>query len=505
MKKSSVIKGSLTGGLQSIFQILVLFIAIPVFIKILGIESYGIFCLISSVGNLQTFTNLGLSSSIVKHLSEQGKCQESDHDIIISMTLLLTLLSITGFVFIFFHKYIIISIMSIPHDYYSSARWLLFFTIWSNFFLVVGQIFKAVIDACGKVHITNYLQIMYTSLYWILIILTLLIEKKLAWVGGAIFAVSIIWFFSIVYYALKLWGIPKLKNIQTHWIAITAKHLNYGGKIFISGLINFFYEPLLRLIIANFIGIKEVAFFDVALKIKDQLWGFIIKIYYPIFPYFAQKLNNEKIENIILELQQKTLYIMIPLTIGFNFAITPFIDFWIGENISIIARTAQVIVSSFLVTSIATPFYFYLIAKNHPEKTIVIQGTTVIASILTFFTAYSFELGYYSAIFATAAGIISAFIVSQLYQKSILGCSLISSSVNIIHILLLTVSNCIVGFLLIRYFGNEHILIFISPLSIMLLSLFLFRYLNLFSTEEIERYIGKNMISNIFLKLLCKN
>ena len=79
------IKNSASGLLQLLITATLTFVTIPVFIRKLGADNYGIFSIISIVGSVNVFANLGLNISLIKFLAEQGKSKESDHDIIVTI------------------------------------------------------------------------------------------------------------------------------------------------------------------------------------------------------------------------------------------------------------------------------------------------------------------------------------------------------------------------------------------------------------------------------------
>ena len=90
--RKQFVKNSLSGVFVLAISTLLLLVTIPIFLRLLGKEAYGVFSLIMVIGNLNTFANLGLSAALIKFISEQGKVTESHHDIIVNSLLLLSIL-----------------------------------------------------------------------------------------------------------------------------------------------------------------------------------------------------------------------------------------------------------------------------------------------------------------------------------------------------------------------------------------------------------------------------
>ena len=71
-RKKVLINNSLSGVCQLVITALLTFFSIPIFIHKLGTELYGVFALVSVIGNLNLFTNLGLDVALRKFIAEQG-------------------------------------------------------------------------------------------------------------------------------------------------------------------------------------------------------------------------------------------------------------------------------------------------------------------------------------------------------------------------------------------------------------------------------------------------
>ncbi|MDY6822429.1 MAG: oligosaccharide flippase family protein [Thermodesulfobacteriota bacterium] len=503
MNKTLTRKSALTGGLQSVVQTLLIFFTIPVFIKLLGPESYGIFGLIATVGNLNIFTNLGLSMTLVKHLSEQGKGKESDYDITVSVLLLtILLLSVCG-ILTAFNKPILLNMMSIPPAKYIVSKWLFLSVIWGNSLLVLGQLFKAILDASGKNYVVNYLQMLYGFLYWGFIIAVLLLGGDLHEVGIAIFSAALMWFLLMTYNALSTWGIPAVEGLASEFRRIAGKQLHYGGKIFLGSLASFLHIPLLKILIANFIGIQEVGYFHIGIRVRNQLWGIVTRIVYPLLPYIAQINDQKRTGKIIQDVEQNLLYIIFPFIILFCFTIKPFVNLWIGSDTLIIAQSVGVIVSAFLIGRTILPFYYYLILKDHPEKTILLHLGNAAVTMLLFGLTLNLA-GYYAALIGCTGGVMTSFFFSLYFQNKYLKQQMISYG-NLVKLLFVSVVNAIACYLIYVFIPGDLLKLIVLPVVVIFTTSFLYSRMHFFAPEDITRYFGHtNIISKYLNLLLCR-
>lgn len=501
-----LVKNSLSGVAQSLINMALVFTAIPVFIKMLGMEEYGVFSLIIVVGNLNVFTNLGLTSALIKFLVEQGKVKESHYDIVV--TFLLTIIILVPFTLTaaFFNKFVLLHILSIPVAVFTDAREFYFFLLGANFLLITGQVAKAVLDSGQKIVTTNILQILFNFIYWGLILFVLLLGYHLPQVGMASFSAALIWFISIMYKSLQYWGKFSLSGISNNYKRIAKKQFSYGLKIYSGSLLGFLTVPLMKILISNIIGVTAVGFYDIALRINNQLSGIIKKIFYPLYPLISSIKDKEKVRLLVHDLEQKTFFFVIPLITIVIFATFPFVHLWIGQNVQIISISVILIVSAFMFGSITIlPNYQFLIAKGHADKTIVLQASNVFFNALLFFTTIKW-LGYYAAIAGYVTAIFSSFILSLYYQKKYLDSLIFDSWQQIGKLVILAAVNISLGYLLNAFLIYDWAKVTIIPIILSISSLLLFRYLKLFTKEDVLRYVGKNhFIKFIGEKILLRD
>ena len=82
-QKNVLIKNSTFGIVQFVAVAILTFLCVPIFIGKLGVDAYGVFALVSILGNLNFFSSFGLNSALLVFLSKQGKTEESQRDIVV--------------------------------------------------------------------------------------------------------------------------------------------------------------------------------------------------------------------------------------------------------------------------------------------------------------------------------------------------------------------------------------------------------------------------------------
>ncbi|MCC6255620.1 MAG: oligosaccharide flippase family protein [Ignavibacteriaceae bacterium] len=503
--KKLLIKNSLFGFGQSIVNFLLILIAVPIFIKMLGIESYGVFALVMVVGNLNTFANLGIVNALVKYIASQGKTKESNFDIAVNIILTVLVIFPLTLLAIYLNKFILLDLLKVPLKLFAEANLLYYWLLCTNILLLIGQIFKSILDALQKIYITSLLQLFYNILYWGLILLTLILGYNLSSIGVAIFASALIWFIFILIKALKEWGSLSLKGLRNNFKYSAKKQLNYGLKIYASGLLGFFAEPLMKILISNFIGIVEVGFFDIALKLKNQLSGVISQIFYPLFPFIAEQKDKSLIRKYIHDLEQKTFYLIVPIIVIINFTMYSFINIWLGNNNDIISITAILFISFYLLgSSTVLPMYMFLLAKDFVDKILFIQFLNTLFYIISFLITVK-TIGYFSIIISYSTAILSSFICLIYYQKKYLNSFIFDSSMNFIKLLIIGCLLFSIGTITNLFITTNLLRLVIDPIIIVLVSIILYRKFKMITILDIERYTGNDTkLANLIIKLFMK-
>ena len=500
--KKLLYKNSIVGVIQVLLTTILTFVGIHFLISKLGVEEYGVFALISVIGNLNIFANLGLNFSLIKFISEQGDSVESNWDIIISIVILSIIIIPLSILFMLFGHFIMTNILNVPTNYIENTKQLYNFLLLSNILMLIGQLFSSVFDAIQKIYITNFLQMIYSTLYWVLIIVVLALGYSLGEIGICIFISTLVWFILTLYFFVRLWGRLKSKGIFSQKYRLLRKHFNYGSKIYLSGTLNFFYEPLTKLLISNFLSINYVGYFDIALKIRTIFLSFISKILYPLYPYIANLNDKVKISNLVNDIQKKLLYAVIIITAIVFGCTYQLIQIWIGQNVNIISISVISIITFFMLNITGMPNYQYLMT-HQVSKTLVFQFANVIINITTFMLLYKL-LGYYAILVSFNLSMLLTFVLTLYYQRKYLNSFMFDSLHYIYRLALLFVVLFSIA-ILSRQIDNIVILI-INPILIIVSSLIIFRYFNYFTVQDIEKYIsGYGRIENIVKKLLIKN
>jgi O-antigen/teichoic acid export membrane protein len=503
--KENYFKNASTGVVQLVIYSLLMLTAIPLFIQQRGVEQYGVFALLSIVGTVYTFTGLGVNPALVRFLARQGRSSESHYDIATGLLLLLCMAFAVFSLGIMSRDLIIRVVLKVPTSLIADAEGLYFYFLVSNSLLLIGQVGTAIIDSQEKVYLSNLLQVVYNILYWGLVLVALVIGESLTAVGIAVCVATVVWFALLVGVARRAWGPLMLGGYRSAMRAGFKKQLSYGLQIYAGNLVGFLYEPITKILVSHFIGIREVGFLDIGLRFRNLAWTVVYRLQYPMYPVMAKLSDKDRVGLLVRDLEQKTFLLVVPV-VGIIVCISqPLVSVWIGRDVEIIATTIAVLVSAHLLwSSTVTPYYHYLLAKGQASKTIVLQAVNVTVNVVLFLLFYQ-SVGYVAVLWANALAILTSFMIALAYQHRAFGIWVFASTRQFLTLLFVFAIITTAGIVLNTLVRSDILRVVSIAAAGILATVLLYRQFGMLTEEDVTRYLGDgNGISYIGKKLLCR-
>jgi O-antigen/teichoic acid export membrane protein len=491
MNSKQLINNSAIGVIQLIITAIITLISVPIFINKLGLELYGVFAVVSVIGNLNLLANFGLNGALLVYIAKQGKCKESDYDIIVTQIILgimVFTLIVIGFLF---KEQILRDLLAIPFHYFADAIKLFIYLLIASALLLLGQSFSAVIDAQQKIYLTNISQFIYSLIYWGGLILVVSLGGGLVSIGLVALGAAVIWFILSYLIFFHLWGKLNLNGLGKHFKRVACKQIKYGSKIYISGLVGFMFEPLSKILLSNYIGLNAVALFEIGSKVRGQINGVITKAIYPIYPYIASVKSSDLFRQRIYDFSKKLQLFVLPLCIILIFTMTILLKLWLGPTyldqtaIFVITMSASLL---FLLPPVLL-IYQYLTAKGLAVKTIWIQLISTISNIIIFFAILP-KFGLYSILFSNTLAYCCSFLLCNFYQYKYLNANFWNERQfygKIILYGIICTSICI----FIRWFIPVCLLdLIIYPVLVGISFILFVRMQKLITNNDLELYFG---------------
>jgi O-antigen/teichoic acid export membrane protein len=500
--KKLLLKNSLFGVYQSLLSSILFFIAISIFIKYLGSEKYGIFALYLVIGNLNILVSGGFSSPIVKYVSKQGISNESSLDITAGFFILAILSLFFLIIFFVFDTFIIINILNIPESIYFSTVWLYYWLILANSILLIGQVFKAIIDGLQKSYITSIHLFIYNLIYWLFIIIGLILGADLNIIGFLVFISALIWFIITFVTSRVMYGSFFYFDTFSAFKDSIRKQLSFGSKIFLGSTLFIFFEPLSKILVSHYMGIAYVGYYDIAIKLKGQAAALFARLYYPLFPFFSKENNPRLISFYVKDIEQKSFILLTPIIISIIFLLEPLVDIWLGNNEVIYISAFFLVLSQLLFSTTVTPIYIFLTAQGYEVKTVYIQLLNTIINISFFLLSFSF-LGYYAIILGNSLALLGSFALCTFYQYKYLNNFIFDSFLQFLLFLSVSCTLFVFSLYVYKFVSSLTFLQFlIIPICNSIFFFCLCSLTKLITSNDVIRYIGNNRVSSFINKFM---
>ncbi|MBP3354247.1 MAG: oligosaccharide flippase family protein [Bacteroidales bacterium] len=507
-QKNVLIKNSTFGIIQFVAVAILTFLCVPIFIGKLGVDAYGVFALVSILGNLNFFSSFGLNSALLVFLSKQGKTEESQRDIVVVLFSTIVIALFLCSLLYIFKTSIIENIFGVPQEFVQSSSCLYDYLLLANLLLIVGQVAVSIVDALQKIYISNVIQFVYNLIYWVGLIVVVLAGGSLAEVGIPLLISALVWFILIFWKARSFWGSFKLTQpIRPHLKRMIVKQFSYGAKIFTAGFCGFFLEPLSKILVSKFVGIDLVAFYDIALRIKHQVAGLFQKAAYPLFPYISEQPKSSQLNDKITDMSKKIQLSVVSLSMFMLFTFPILVKLWLGEDYTTITLIyiLAITISYILFSPPILPIYYYLQSKNMADRNIYMHLGAVIVNIVVFFVVYKY-IGVYAILISNTISIFFTYLLGIYYMKKYNDLKVLSLLKYYITILLWVVISGGICYVLKCYIVPETIFdVLLYPLVIILILVIFTKIGYLINKSDIDRYLGTMpKVKNMAIKLLIK-
>ncbi|MFA6468674.1 MAG: oligosaccharide flippase family protein [Bacteroidota bacterium] len=489
--KRRFLANSVSGVINTLVSVVFVAITIPVFVDRMGIVAYGIFTLISLVNIINIIGNFGLTTSLIKYLSEQGRSKESNNDIQLTMLFITGASTVLSTIVFSFEISVVRDVLGIGADRTTLDVIVCFrYLLLSNIFNILMQTCFGVFDSLQKIYISNAIQLAFNLASRGGMLIMLLWRPSLASLGFVYCLSSLLAVVVAAGAVFLVWG-----NFLEHmsfrdYRKGVKKHFRYSISLYVTTMLGIAYEAVTKIVINHFIGTTEVGLFDIAMRIKSVLWSIGDRILYPILPYIAS-LGDANARTVVMEVEEKLTYVVIPFIVTFMFIADALITVWIGPQRNAYLASAVIsIVSVNMLALTVVPTYQYFTVKNHQRKNLMMQATNVIVNFSLFFPLYGY-FGFYAIVFSFSSAIGCSFLLAYFYKFSLKIASVqqVKKHARIISIVAVLACTDTLAVILL----TSPLVVLVSvPIMNIFATVLLYRFLRFFSIEDIERYFGHN-------------
>lgn len=376
-----------------------------------GDEAFGLYTGIALVSSFNGLANFGINQALVKFLGEQGRSEKSDTDIWAGLAITGGLGLLLALVLTFIKPLYFSAFLNIPISEVSSAQSTLYYClVWANLFMISTQVFAAVIDAAHRNYLSNSGLFFYHLLLTTGSLSILYSSGDFAALGYVQLSGAISYWLLMAFLMKRAWGAwPSTTGLGKDLKESIKKQISFSKHIFMGWAVNYGYEPLLKILVTRYFGLAALGYFEIALRIRGQLWGVFHKILYPLIPTISAEEDITKAARWVRFIQTRLFFLLIPFSIALVPASKLIYMLLKGMPEKAHEIGLAFACSAYLFTSVTIiPLYYLLIIKVDAKLAFRSQLVNTLTSLSLFFISLNF-IETFAAYLAIASGTIASF------------------------------------------------------------------------------------------------
>lgn len=411
---SQLRKNIFSGSLAAAGSIIISVVAYPVYLHFLGAELYGLWAILSVLIYFGSIGNFGIDEALIKYVSE--KYQKGDREGVVRyISTGLNLLIVNGFILCVACSLLsnfFASLLNLKGPDIMRFHSLFHYVVILSIFILIVNYINAILKGLGRFDQASYILLVGRFIGLIMAVLFFINGYKIwgIYMGQALSFLSA--------FILSSFFISRRIGLYykpfAHSKEYLVKLLKFGGTMTVSKILSILLEPFIKIVIARYIGLAEVAYFEVANKIVLQIRSLFERGISALMPEVSRLTaiigeTKTKITSVMKNVNKTNCLVS---TFVFLFLIIfgkPLLRLWLANEFNIaIVFALRIILLGYLVNLFSVPSYYYFMGKgqvkfcflNHFIQAVlnfIIITLLIISDHVSFHflvTSYAFSLAF---------------------------------------------------------------------------------------------------------------
>ncbi|RFU47701.1 oligosaccharide flippase family protein [Paraburkholderia sp. DHOC27] len=326
-------------------------VTVPSYIRLLGVERYGVIALVWTLIGYFSILDLGMSMAAQNHISKALASNDADESarVFWSATWLNLVTGVVGGLIIYFGAFLYTAYFTrvtpaLQHEVYMALPWLAIAIPIAN----VSWVFAGAINGAERFGIYNTNQTIGTFIFQLLPLgAAWLMGPSLQNVLAAAVVARLIAAAMLGWSSFKVLGIRKVLPPQ---LGVAKGLFNFGGWMLVASVTTMVADSLDKVFLGTGLGARFVTFYTVPQNLVTRLNIVPTALVRTLFP----RLSAVGREHADLITQQSLEFLnaaFTPVTLGAMFVLGPFLHLWVGDEIATVAAPVgrMLIISVWLV------------------------------------------------------------------------------------------------------------------------------------------------------------
>lgn len=404
MKRTHLFINSFSQMTQIISISIIYFLLYRFLLNSIGPKLFGIWALITSIANIPSIINLGLSGSVIKYVAKYIALKDEQK---VSSLIQTATISI-GIIIAFFSLFIYLIVkkvlyLIIPEEFMGISFFLLLFALICFWVRNISNIFQSALDAYQCFYLRNIVWII-SSLINLILCIILVPVYSVKGVAYSLLIQNIILMLGNYVFLKKL--LPILPVVLFKWEKnILREIITYGLSLQINSIIYTFFDPFIKVLISKYGNIGMVSYYEMANKMVGQVKMIIISVIQIIVPVISNL--KEKMPQRITYVYSRTYQIILYVSLivfSILIIISPLISkIWIGQYEKNFVIFSVLLSIGYMIWTIIYPAEAVCLGVGKLKFIIIGNATIALLSV---------SMGYLLGTLYNGIGVIIAFTVS---------------------------------------------------------------------------------------------
>jgi O-antigen/teichoic acid export membrane protein len=365
-------KHAVTNLVGNVLPMLVTLVTVPLYLRFVGVERYGILAIIWALMGYFGFFDFGFGRAVSQRMARLSDAKDSERSNLLWTALTTTfMLGVVGSLLLWvFAGYVLTHLIDMSessrNEMSSAVTWLLL----ALPILLPTSVLQGALQARLRFVELNTIQVLGSTLTQLLplivaasgyVELQILVPTALA---SRLLTASLL--FSQCWRHVPLIGLPLIDRSHIKPL------IHYGGWISVITLLGPLLVTIDRVIIASLSGAKAAAYYSVPYNLVSRTMVISGSLSSAIFPRLAAASIGHA-QKIALRATTVLVAIMTPVVIIGLFVVHPFLDLWVGEAFAkSSAGVAELILLGVWINALVIPHHARLLAADDPKTVVII-------------------------------------------------------------------------------------------------------------------------------------
>lgn len=329
-------KNTLFNIIGAVIPMFILLVTIPLYLKTLGDVRYGVLALVWLILGYFGFLEMGLGKATANHISRLHNASDEERaEIFWSATVVNTTFGlIAAFILWCVGSFLLTNVLKIPDDFQSEALAALPWMIATLPLALVSSVLNGTLEGRNKFFILNILQVLSTIAFQVVpLIVAYFISPSLAYVIPAAVITRVV--MNVPFMVVCFISVPLSFRPTFSWKSGRSL-LNYGGWVAVTGMLSPILETIDRFLIGAVVGAQAVTHYTLPYQLVTKIRIIPASLTRALFPKFS---SSDPVDADLLAMSalHSLIIVMTPVIIFGIILLRPFMDLWVGYEMSAIA------------------------------------------------------------------------------------------------------------------------------------------------------------------------